>query len=128
MFVLDSTVLIDYLRGRPVVERVTTLLQRGQVLTTTVINVEEVVRGLRPLEERAARSLFDGLNALPIDAAGAWLAGEWRRESALRGRTLPQADCLIAAVTVLAGASLATGNPADFSDLPVSIEHWQVGA
>ena len=40
--ILDTTVLIDYLRGRPVVERVTMLRRRGDVALTTAINVEEV--------------------------------------------------------------------------------------
>jgi len=57
---LDSTVLIDYLRGRPAVERVTTLREAGDIPATTAANVEEIVRGLRPTEAEAATRLFSG--------------------------------------------------------------------
>lgn len=45
----------------------------------------------------------------------------------LRGRPLHQADCLIAATAVRAGARLATGNPKDFPMAGLLVEHWPVG-
>lgn len=123
LHILDSTVLIDYLRGRPVVRRVEALHARGDVAATTAINVEEIVRGLRRSE--AARRLFSGLEVLDVDSGAAWQAGEWRREYAALGVTLWQADCLIAAVALEAGGLLATGNPKDFP--MVEVVHWPVG-
>ncbi|MGH8910586.1 MAG: PIN domain-containing protein [Egibacteraceae bacterium] len=124
---LDSTVLIDYLRGRPVVPRVWALRQHGEVPCTTGVNVEEIVRGLRPREVSAARALFDGLEILPVTARDGWCAGSWRREYAGQGTTLWQSDCLIAAVAARVGARLATGNPKDFPMKEVDVEHWPVG-
>ena len=112
LVVPDTTVLIDHLRGRPVVDRVATLRRRGDVALTTAINVEEVVRGLRPDEEAAAGMLFDGLRVIPLGRAEGRQAGEWRRTFARRGVTLSQADCLIAAAAQAVAAVLATGNPA----------------
>lgn len=77
--VLDSTVLIDFLRGRPAVQRVWHLQSTGDVPATTAINIE-------------------------VDAAR--LAGTWRRERAQQGITLWQADCLIAAATSPRGTAL----------------------
>lgn len=54
-------------------------------------------------------------------------AGEWRRGFAARGVTLWQADCLIAAVACLHGATLATGNPKDFPMQDLALVHWPVG-
>lgn len=125
--VLDSTVLIDYLRGRPAVARVETLLARRDVAGTTAINVEEIVRGLRDDEEGAAQRLFAGLLVLPVDRHAAWQAGVWRRDHAARGITLWQADCLVAATALVAGAALATGNPKDFPMPEVEVVHWPVG-
>jgi predicted nucleic acid-binding protein len=85
--VLDSTVLIDFLRGRPAVGRVIGLRTSGDVPATTAINVEEIVRGLRTDETEAARRLFSGLIILPIDSRAAWQAGMWRRKFAARGMT-----------------------------------------
>src|SRR4051795_2896101 len=90
--VLDSTVLIDFLHGRPAVQRVAALQSAGDVPATTAINVEEIVRGLRPLEERALDALVAGLVMLPIDESTARTAGRWRRESAARGVTPRQGE------------------------------------
>lgn len=125
--VLDSTVLIDHLRGRPAVGRIADLRAAGDVPATTAINVEEIVRGLQPAETEAAQRLFRGLVVLPIDARASWLAGEWRREYAARGVTLWQADCLIAAAAAVHRGALATGNPKDFPMPELTVEHWPVG-
>lgn len=127
LLVLDSTVLIDHLRGRPAAARVLALLDRGVSPATTAINVEEIVCGLRRAERDVAEQLFRGLVVLPVTAEAAWLAGTWRREFAERGQTLWQADCLIAATTVQAGAALATGNPMDFPMKELEVHHWPVG-
>lgn len=127
MRLLDTTVLIDFLRGRPAVERVSRLRLSGEIPATTAINVEEIVRGLRTEETDAARRLFDGLVVLPINAESAWLAGDWRREHAARGITLYQADCLIAATALTNAGTLVTGNPKDFPMQGLIVEHWPVG-
>lgn len=126
---LDTTVLIDLLRGRPdTVARLGELRRRGDRLTTTVINVEEIARGLRPAEREAAGRLLTGLRLARLDAEAGMRAGSWRREHAERGVTLSQADCLIAAAAVGAGATLATGNPKHFPMAELRLEHWPVGA
>ncbi|MGH9189143.1 MAG: type II toxin-antitoxin system VapC family toxin [Acidimicrobiales bacterium] len=124
MLVLDSTVLIDYLRGQGVADRVDSALEAGETLATTSINVEEIVRGLRSGEEAAARLLFGGLVVLDIGRREGWLAGEWRRAAVSKGTTLSQADCLIAATVWTAGARLATANVSDFAPTPVAVEEW----
>lgn len=125
--VLDTTVLIDALRGRPVIHRLRRLQRERMPLLTTVINVEEITRGLRPEEAPAAKTLFDGLYILPIGRHEGELAGHWRRDHASRGVTLHQADCLVAACAVRTNARLATGNPRDFPMPDLDIEMWQVG-
>lgn len=124
---LDTTVLIDYLRGRPAVERVNALLARGDTPCTSPVNVEEIVRGLRATEAAAAEQLFDGLGILRIGRVQGRQAGEWRRQFAALGITLSQADCLIAASAHAADAVLATGNPRHFPMDGIQVEHWPVG-
>src|SRR5712691_9498044 len=81
---LDTTVLIDALRGRKSAERVRELRRRG--------DEPYVCGGIA--EERQA--------------------GNWRRSYAMRGQTLTQADCLVAAAALGVGARLATANVRDF--------------
>jgi predicted nucleic acid-binding protein len=127
LFLLDTTVLIDFLRGRPATKRVLSLRSRGDHPCTTAVNVEEVARGLRPSEGDIAMQLMRGLLILPLGVAEGSRAGEWRREHAVRGVTLSQADCLIAAAAKAATAVLATGNPKDFPMAGIRVEHWPVG-
>ena len=125
---LDTTVLIDLLRGRPgAIGRVEALRSTGDLPHVCAVNVEEVVRGLRPSEHEAASRLFGGLLGAPLDEREGWQAGEWRREFAARGQTLAQADCLIAAAALAAQARLATGNPKDFPFRELTVEHWPAG-
>ena len=125
---LDSTVLIDALRGRPAAQRLRTLRRTGVEPWACVISVEEIWRGLRPEEEPGARRLFNGLRIAPLGVAEGMRAGAWRREFASRGVTLHQADCLIAAATVGIGATLATANLADYPMARLLIMPWPVGA
>jgi predicted nucleic acid-binding protein len=127
ILLLDSTVLIDHLRGHPAAERVEARARGGDLLATTGINVEEVVRGLRPSEQAAAQALFDGLLVIPIGREEGRQAGTWRRDFVRQGTTISQAGCLIAAAALSAGAHLATGNPGDFPMPDLVVEHWPVG-
>jgi predicted nucleic acid-binding protein len=125
---LDSTTLIDALRGRPAADRLRSARRRGDEPWVCAITVEEIWRGLRPGDEPAVRRLFRGLRCAPLGVAEGERAGTWRREFARRGITLHQADCLIASAAVGIGATLATGNPADFPMDGLVVEHWPVGS
>lgn len=125
--ILDSTVLIDILRGRPAAERVRGLAADREPLLTTAINVEEIHRGLRDTEADAATALFTAVRVLPIRREDGERAGRWRREFARRGIPLHQADCLIAAAAVAFGGRLATGNPEDYPMPELTVDHLPVG-
>ncbi|MCP9491138.1 MAG: PIN domain-containing protein [Solirubrobacteraceae bacterium MAG38_C4-C5] len=123
---LDTTVLIDALRGRAAAGRLRDL-RHGEVPLICAVNVEEIARGVRGGEEAAVGRLLNALRIAPLGRAEGELAGRWRREHAARGVTLAQADCLIAAAAVGVGARLATGNPKDFPMPELSVEHWPIG-
>lgn len=126
---LDTTVVIDLLRGRGGARgRLETLRAAGDDPYVCAINVEETVRGLWPRELAAADLLFRGLRVVPLEEREGRQAGEWRRLYAARGRTLTQADCLVAAAALAVGGRLATGNPRDFPMGALTVEHWPVGA
>lgn len=126
---MDTTVVIDLLRGRDeAVARLRALREAGDSGYVCAITVEETVRGLRPREHDAAQQLFTGLRVVPLGETEGWQAGEWRRTYASRGRTLAQADCLIAAAALAIGGRLATANKKDFPMSELTVEHWPAGA
>ena len=126
---LDTTVLIDFLRGRPGVRaRLEEIERVGDIPLTSAVNVEELVRGLHSSEADAANRLLRGLRMAPLGRAEGIHAGTWRREKAQEGITLSQSDCLIGAAALAVGARLATGNPKHFPFEELTVEHWPVGA
>jgi predicted nucleic acid-binding protein len=125
---LDSTVLIDALRERPSAQRLQRYLDSDQIPWICAINVDEVLRGTRADKEAPVLTFLKGLHVAPLGRAEGERAGRWRRDYALEGVTLSQADCLIAAAAVGVGAHLATGNPKHFPMPEVQVEHWPVGA
>ena len=124
---LDSTVLIDALRGRPTAKRLAALRRTGTEPWACVISVEEIWRGLHPGEERVARRLFNGLRLAPLEASEGRRAGIWRRAFAQKGITLHQADCLIAAAAASVHATLATANTDDFPMTGIDVQYWPAG-
>ncbi|MGH2758192.1 MAG: PIN domain-containing protein [Actinomycetota bacterium] len=127
LLLLDTTVLIDVLRGRAVTDRLRAHRDDGELACTTAVNVEEIARGLRRRELSGATALFVGLVVLPLSRHEGWQAGVWRKDYVARGVTLSQADCLIAAAALTADARLVTGNPRHFPMREIAVEHWPSG-
>src|SRR5437867_1439453 len=83
---------------------------------------DERARGLRAGEERSASRLLNGLRLAPLGRREGETAGRWRKLFASRGKTLSQADCLVAAAAAGIGGRLATGNPKDFPMKGLAVE------
>jgi predicted nucleic acid-binding protein len=126
---LDTSVLIDVLRGRSAGERLRVLRANGASAPwICAINVEELYRGVREAERATLGRFLGGFRLAPLGREEAELAGRWRRDFARRGVTLGQADCLIAAAAAGIGARLATGNPKHFPMQEMVVDHWRAGA
>lgn len=109
---LDTDVIVDYLRGRP--EAVEYLESRNDTLLLSSITVAELFAGVREGRERTALSAL--LNAFEIVSVNREIAergGLYRREY---GRThgVGLADALIAASSESASAELVTLNSKHF--------------
>ena len=125
---LDTTVVIDLLRGRHgAITSLRALREAGDSVYVCAITVEETVRGLRSGEDERVRGLFAGLRPAVLADEEGWQAGAWRRRYAERGQTLSQADCLIAAAALSVRARLATGNPRDFPMEELAVDYWPAG-
>ncbi|MGD0129748.1 MAG: type II toxin-antitoxin system VapC family toxin [Terriglobia bacterium] len=112
---LDTTVIIDALRGR--MDRHNLLLklsENGCILACCAINVAEVYAGVRPDEERDTLKFFQGLECIEIDWEVALRTGALKNEWARKGRTIDLPDVIIAAVALAFDLTLATDNRKDF--------------
>lgn len=126
VYVLDSTVLIGYLRDTPAIAvSLRRRLGEGHTLATTCVNLAEVERGLRPKERRRAATFLDALRFLVTDREAARRAGQYQADFASRGLTIHTADALIAGTTRAHGAVLLTHNISDFPmpDVRVELPH-----
>ncbi|HTA37087.1 MAG TPA: PIN domain-containing protein [Solirubrobacteraceae bacterium] len=124
---LDTTVLIDALRDRPVAGRLRELRDADRVPWICAVNVDEVLRGTGAEEEALVARFLGGLHLAPLGRTEGERAGRWRRDFARKGVALSQGDCLIAAAAVGVDARLITGNPKHFPMPELDLEHWPVG-
>lgn len=111
---VDTSVLIDYLRGRP---EAANLLERERgagPLQASEITRLEVLAGMRPREEAPTRSLLSTLRWHPVDAEVAEKAGELGRAWLPSHRSIDGADLAIAATALLLDARLLTLNVRHF--------------
>ncbi len=114
-YVLDSTVLIDHLRGHePATEWLTAL---EAVPLCSEVSRTEVLVGVRADERGAVETLFRAIDWVPVDEAVARRAGELGQRFRTSHR-LGAADLLIAATVEEHRATLATSNVRHFPMFP----------
>jgi tRNA(fMet)-specific endonuclease VapC len=105
---LDTDVLIDLLRGRPVTRSFLFELTREATPCCSVITVAELHAGMREAERDVTTELLDGLIVFPVTRQIAEVAGALRRAAGRSATSI--ADGLIAATAVVEAMSVATGN------------------
>lgn len=115
IFLLDTTVLIDVLRARLNRRHILAeLVEAGHILATSALNIAEVHAGMRPSEEEKTTQFLSGLDCYPITAAIARRAGALKSAAAAKGKTLPLADMIVAAIALEHSLVLVTDNRKDF--------------
>ena len=127
-YLLDTTVLIDYLRGHTEVRaRVHALAEQGHELGICAISVAEVSAGLRERDREAAASLLSTLKYLDLSFDVALAAGAFQYAFARRGQALKLTDVLIGAVALANNAILLTDNVKDFPLPGLQVERLPSG-
>lgn len=112
--VIDTSVLIDVLRGEPEAARVLRESREVGPLHSSEIVKLEVLAGMRPSEEAATRALLDAFTWHPVDEEVAEIAGELGRRWLPRNRGIDSADLAIAATAIALHARLLTRNVKHF--------------
>ncbi|GAB3610117.1 type II toxin-antitoxin system VapC family toxin [Humibacter ginsengiterrae] len=112
--VVDTSVLIDVLRGDREAVRVLRESREAGVLHSSEIVKLEVLAGMRPSEEAATRRLLGAVTWHALDEEVAEIAGELGRKWLPRNRGIDSADLAIAATTIALDAQLLTRNVKHF--------------
>ncbi|MGC8463805.1 MAG: type II toxin-antitoxin system VapC family toxin [Acidimicrobiales bacterium] len=111
---VDTSILIDYLRGHPGAGDLLERERTAGVLHASEITRIEVLAGMRPAEEDGTRALLSTLVWHPVDAEIAEQAGALGREWLPSHHTIDSADLAIAATVVCTNARLLTRNVRHF--------------
>jgi predicted nucleic acid-binding protein len=111
---VDTSILIDYLRGHPNAGEVLERERLADVLHASEITRLEVLAGMRPAEHDQTRALLATLSWHPVDAEIAEIAGNLGRQWLRSHHTIDSADLAIAATALQTGARLLTRNVKHF--------------
>lgn len=106
--VVDTDVLIDFLRGGKKVQEFLLSAVEESVIYCSAITVAEIHAGMRESERGKTMDLIDSLNIVDVTREIAEKAGTYRRHE--KRQTIELDDCLIAATAFIKGAFLATRN------------------
>ena len=120
---VDSDVLIDFLRGRP--EAINFLEQNVDDISVSAVSVAELYQGVREGHERIKlATTLSAFTVLPVTEEIAEMAGLFRRDFRKRfGCGL--ADCMIAATAARHDLDLATLNARHFGMLNAVIVPYE---
>jgi len=127
---LDTNVVIHYLKGGPgIVTRIQST-SRGELAIPAIVVYELEYGALRSkFPARRRRDLEAGLEQIqhvPFDSAAARAAASIRVELERRGTTIRPLDMPIAGTAVSRAATLATNNAAEFARVPGSrVVDWK---
>ncbi|HEX3542469.1 MAG TPA: type II toxin-antitoxin system VapC family toxin [Acidimicrobiales bacterium] len=107
---VDTSVLIDYLRGHPGAGELLQRERTADVLHASEITRLEVLAGMRPSEEGDTRALLSTLIWHGVDTEIAEEAGTLGRRWLPSHHTIDSADLVIAATAIRMGTRLLTRN------------------
>lgn len=113
--VLDTNIIIDFLKGREPVASTFPTLQKKYRLAITTVSIYELSYGAvtgNALD--VLTSLMSSLHVLPFDADAAYLAASLDRELSDKGQRIEAADVFIAAIAFSKSLPLITKNTKHF--------------
>ena len=114
--VLDTSVLIDHLRGRPkaATEIIPRAIARGDELWSSYVVRAEVLAGMRAVEEAATRDLLRLIVWVDVDESLSEAAGALGRRFLASHPGIEVVDLIVAALAQYLDAELTTTNVKHF--------------
>ena len=131
MFVLDTSVIIQFLRGR--LPGFLKSLEAGdpRMFAVPAVVLGELLVGAEKsrnsqAERRKVERFVASFKVLPFDEDAARIYGSVRAELEKKGTPIGSNDMLIAAIALAHGATLVTLNDSEFKRVPgLRIECWE---
>ena len=127
MILLDTNVLIHFIKGKPtVVERVNAAPSHDLAISSvTRYELEYGVLQMGAARRKIVHELCAGLQQIPFDEAAALEAAKIRADLSAKGRLIGPLDLLIAGTARSRGAVLVTGNTREFARVKgLRCEDW----
>jgi tRNA(fMet)-specific endonuclease VapC len=122
LILLDTNVVVHYLKGDPAIVVRIYKASRGELAIPAIVVYELEYGTLRSkLPARRRRELEAGLEHIrhvPFDSAAAMAAATIRVALEKQGLMIGPLDMLIAGTAISRGAALVTNNAAEFSRVP----------
>lgn len=112
--VVDSSVIIDVLRGDPAATDALAVARSGGRIHANEVTRLEILAGMRATEETETRRLLAEFIWHPIDESNAEIAGELGRRWLRANRGIDTPDLAIAATAIQLNAPLLTRNVKHF--------------
>jgi predicted nucleic acid-binding protein len=124
-YLLDTTFLIDHLRGKPeAVARLRRIVESNDLAFVNDVVSAEAWAGAPSDDDHDLSNLLAFLEFVAAGPPHAQRAGRWRAESRARGHDIGTADALIAACADSMRAIVLTRNQRDFAITPVPVETY----
>lgn len=117
MIVLDTSFIIDYVRGLDETKD----LIRGKYVVTTVISYHEIMTGVKmskaKREEKVFRNFFSEIKILNFDLKSADISSEIASKLSAIGKSINVMDVLIAGIAIANGADAIVTADRDFLEI-----------
>jgi len=113
-YLLDTGILIRYLRKSPGYDRLLDEFQQHSSLVISAYTRLEIIRGMREREREVTLDLLNRMITMPVNIQNADLAGELIRGWREKGFVLSDGDAIIAATSINLELELVTTNQRHF--------------
>ena len=121
MTCLDTSFIIDVLRGNPEINKIEKALEvSSKPVNVTTVTIMEVSRGIHlsnfpEIEKIKVHKLLSSLNILNFDKEAAFIAGEIETGLIRKGEKIDLEDIMTAAIVINNNETLLTRNTKHFS-------------
>ncbi len=124
MHVLDTCVIVDFLRGNALaINKIQKLIDTNQQIAITTLTVCELYKGVylssrSAIEEAKLDSFISTIEVISLDIASSKLYGKYHYLMQKAGNKTQEIDLLIGCISIIANATFVTCNIKHYNKIP----------